>query len=58
MEFLISPTKTPPPPRKDLLGSDAFNTSQEMYSRSFTSIDIFEDIVDVRDIEKVMLSEI
>lgn len=44
-------------PHKDLLGSNAFNILQKTYPPSLTSIDIFEDIVDVSDIEKVILAE-
>jgi hypothetical protein len=44
-------------PHKDLLGSNTFNILQETYPPFLTSIDIFEDIVDVSDIEKVILGE-
>ncbi|CEJ04039.1 hypothetical protein RMCBS344292_18009 [Rhizopus microsporus] len=39
-------------PHKDLLGSNVFNILQKTYPPSLTSMDIFEDIVCVSDIEK------
>lgn len=44
-------------PHKDLLGSNVFNILQKTYPPSLTSMDIFEDIVCVSDIEKVILGE-
>lgn len=50
MPYSISPTRAPP--HKELLGVNAFNILLEKYPPCLTSIDIFEDIVDVSGVEK------
>lgn len=45
-------------PHRELLGNNAFDILREKYPPSFTLIDIFEDMVDVSGIEKVITGEI